>query len=75
MITNPDSPADPGNASHDESSFSGAGTEGPWDEWDELATGFPDVWDAFDLDDVTEEPEPEYGDFWLEENEEDEETG
>ena len=25
-----------------------------------------DIWDAFDLDDPMEEPEPEYGDFWPE---------
>lgn len=26
----------------------------------------PDVWDVFDLGEETVEPEPEYGDFWLE---------
>jgi len=49
----------------DESSCSGVGAESSWEEWDELALGLPDdVWDAFDLDDALEEPEPEYGDFW-----------
>jgi hypothetical protein len=28
----------------------------------------PDVWDVFDLGDEMAEPEPEYGDFWLEPN-------
>ena len=60
-----------------ESSCSGAGSDGPWDEWDEwdaLARGFPDehVWDAFELDDALEEPEPEYGDFWLDADDEEE---
>ncbi|MFH1268126.1 MAG: hypothetical protein ABIK89_20600 [Planctomycetota bacterium] len=60
----------------DEPSCSGVGTEDSWGEWGELASGlFDDVWDAFELDDAVEEPEPEYGDFWLEKNDKDEETG
>ena len=57
-----------------ESSCSGAGSDGPWDEWDEFGRGLPDeqVWDAFELDDAWEEPEPEYGDFWYEEDDEEE---
>jgi hypothetical protein len=55
----------------DESSFSGADLDGAWDDWDEFALGIPDqdVWDAFELDDGMEEPEPEYGDFWPEDDE------
>lgn len=58
----------------DESSFSGAGTDGSWDEWDDSALGLPDddVWDAFELDDALEEPEPEHGDFWPERDDEEE---
>ena len=58
----------------DESSCSGGGNDGAWDEWDELALGLPDehVWDAFELDDALEEPEPEYGDFWPEPDDEEE---
>ena len=52
----------------DESSFSGADIDGTWDDWDEFALGLPDedIWDAFELDDPMTEPEPEYGDFWPE---------
>ena len=54
----------------DEPSSSGAGTDAAWGDWDETATGLPDdVWDAFELDDPLEEPEPEYGDFWPEADE------
>ena len=58
----------------DESSFSGAETGGPWDEWDEFELGLPEekVWDAFELDDALEDPQPEYGDFWPERDDEDE---
>jgi hypothetical protein len=31
-----------------------------------------ELWEAFALDDEMEEPQPEYGDFWDEEPEEDE---
>jgi hypothetical protein len=55
----------------DEPLFSGAETDGPWDEDDEDGPWEPGVaddqlWDAFDLDDSPEEAEPEYGDFWPE---------
>jgi hypothetical protein len=55
----------------DESSFSGADIEAAWDDWDEFALGLPDedVWDAFEMDDPMREPEPEYGDFWPETDE------
>lgn len=64
-----------GSGQPDESSFSGAEIDGAWDDWDEFALGLPDedVWDAFELDDAIEEPEPEYGDFWPETD--DEEAG
>jgi hypothetical protein len=53
------------------SSCSGAGGDDPWDEWDEFCWGLPDedVWDAFELDDALADPEPEYGDFWPEDDE------
>ena len=37
-----------------------------WDEWNDFELGPQrgDVWDAFELDDELEEPQPEYGDFW-----------
>ena len=58
----------------DESSFSGTQTDGAWDEWDEFELGLPDddVWDAFELDDALEDPQPEYGDFWPETDDEQE---
>ena len=37
------------------------------DDWDELQTALvldDSVWDVFELDDETAEPEPEHGDFW-----------
>ena len=58
----------------DQSSFSSSGTDDRWDEWDD-APAPPDdeVWDAFELDDALEDPEPEYGDFWPEADDEEEE--
>jgi len=51
----------------------------PDDDWDEWAAPTPgplqdDVWDAFELDDETADPQPEYGDFWGEPDD-DEEPG
>lgn len=48
--------------------FPDAGNDLPWDDGDGLEPGLlpDDVWDAFELDDGPEEPEPEYGDFWPE---------
>ena len=36
------------------------------DEWDALGPSplWEDLWDAFELDDEMAEPQPEYGDFW-----------
>jgi hypothetical protein len=31
------------------------------------------LWEAFALDEETEEPQPEYGDFWDQDDEEDQE--
>ena len=58
----------------DEPACSGGAGDDPWDEWDEFAVGFSDehVWNAFELDDWLEEPEPEYGDFWAETDDEEE---
>jgi hypothetical protein len=52
----------------DPSSCSGTQMGGPWDEWDESGPGLSDeyVWDAFELDDTLDDPEPECGDFWIE---------
>ena len=63
-----------GGLGADASSCSAAGSDGPWDEWDEPEARLPDehVWDAFELDDTVEDPEPEYGDFWLEADDEEE---
>ena len=38
------------------------------EDWEEFEPGSwqDDVWDAFELDDEREDPEPEYGDFWPE---------
>jgi hypothetical protein len=46
----------------------------PSDDWDELAPELPEgsLWDAFQLDDLLDEPEPEQGDFWAEPDEEEE---
>lgn len=43
-----------------------------WDQWDEFDPGPLEgyLWDAFELDDEMVEPEPEYGDFWGELDEE-----
>ena len=37
-----------------------------WDDWDEFEPGPSpdDIWDAFESDDELPEPQPEYGDFW-----------
>lgn len=37
-----------------------------WDDWDEFDAGPSpdDLWDAFELDDEITEPQPAYGDFW-----------
>ena len=45
---------------------------GLWDDWTEPEPGLgqDEFWDAFELDDEREEPEPESGDFWLEPDEE-----
>ncbi len=45
-----------------------AGREGLWDDWDGLEPGSweDQVRDAFELDDGVEDPEPEFGDFWPE---------
>ena len=42
------------------------------DDWDQPAANLVEgcVWDAFELDDSSEDPEPEYGDFWPEPDEE-----
>jgi hypothetical protein len=42
--------------------------DGPWDDWEALGSELSgdDLWDAFELDDELEEPEPEHGDFWPE---------
>ena len=42
------------------------------DDWDEAAANLlqSHVWDAFELDDLLEDPEPEHGDFWPEPDEE-----
>lgn len=60
----------------DESFHSGAGQGGPWDGWDEFAPGLgeDEFWDAFEIDDVLEEPEPERGDFWVEPRDDEEEV-
>lgn len=60
-----------------ESSHSGVETSGPWDGWDELAPTLheDELRDAFDPDDLEREPEPEYGDFWLEPGEDGEGVG
>ena len=45
-----------------------------WEECDEFGR-FPtwdNLWDAFDLDDEMAEPQPEYGDFWAELDDEEE---
>lgn len=54
----------------DERSSSGAAIDPLWDEWDELTLPVPDddVWDAFELDDALEDPQPEHGDFWPEQD-------
>jgi hypothetical protein len=46
--------------------------DGPCDEWADFQPQPPrdDVWDAFELDEETAEPQPEYGDFWGELDEE-----
>jgi len=40
----------------------------PDDDWDDWAAApgslQDDLWDAFELDDETADPQPEYGDFW-----------
>lgn len=41
----------------------------PWNDWGQWVEFQPgplrdEVWDVFELDDETAEPEPEYGDFW-----------
>ena len=43
-----------------------------WDEWDEFEPGpmRDDLWDVFELDDETAEPEPQHGDFWGEPDDE-----
>ena len=43
-----------------------------WDDWDEFEPGPMEdlLWDAFESDDEMVEPEPEYGDFWGELDEE-----
>jgi len=53
---------------------SGAGSDLPWEDWDELELDSfeRDVCDAFELDDAERDPQPEYGDFWPEADEEDE---
>jgi len=62
----------------DEPSFSGAGNDVRCDAWDEgedeLELGLPeiDIRDAFEFDDMLGEPEPEYGDFWPEIDDEEE---
>jgi len=40
----------------------------PLEDWDDLEPGPQqnDVWDAFELDDDLTDPQPEYGDFWPE---------
>lgn len=58
-----------------EGSFSGQPEEGGWnalDEWDRFQpeVRLHDVWDAFELDDDVENPQPEYGDFWPEPDDE-----
>lgn len=39
---------------------------GDWDDWGNLPPQAmrDDVWEAFELDEETAEPEPEFGDFW-----------
>lgn len=43
-----------------------------WDEWDEFELGpvRDELWDVFELDEETAEPEPQYGDFWGEPDDE-----
>ena len=57
-----------------ERSFSGAQSDERWDEWDEFELGLPEdeFRDAFELDDSLEDPEPEYGDFWPDMDDEEE---
>ncbi|MHC4399970.1 MAG: hypothetical protein ACYTG0_09845 [Planctomycetota bacterium] len=52
----------------DESWLSDSATGCPQDDWDDPEPGSlgDDVWDAFDLDDAWENPDPEPGDFWPE---------
>jgi len=53
-------------------SFSHGSRPGAWHAQDEdeeaaqVAETADELWDAFLLDDDCAEPEPEYGDFWLE---------
>lgn len=37
-----------------------------WDGWNDFEPGpiREEIWDVFDLDDETAEPQPEPGDFW-----------
>ena len=42
---------------------------GEWDEF-ELGPKRDDIWDAFERDDESAEPLPEYGDFWPEPSDE-----
>lgn len=43
-----------------------------WDEWDGWGSSglWDDLWDAFERDDEMAEPQPEYGDFWGEPDDE-----
>ncbi len=43
-----------------------------WEEWEEFEPGpvEENLWDAFESDDEMVEPQPEYGDFWGELDEE-----
>ena len=61
-----------GSVERNEASFSGAAGDDAWDDWDEFELGvFQDeFWDAFELDDSLEDPQPEYGDFWPETDDE-----
>lgn len=64
---------DPGRGGESASGgLPGDETAGPWGDWEEPepAVGQDEFWDAFELDDEREEPEPEAGDFWLEPDEE-----
>lgn len=50
----------------------GEEARGAWGDWGEFAPASrqDEFWDAFELDDEREDPEPEYGDFWPEPDDE-----